>query len=417
MIRAIKSTELIHAAINDPQFIARHRKSATAFTRNRKLSFAIVTSTILQLAKRSLQIECNLLGEHRMTEPASKQAFSKARYKLSYTAFRELNDRLIDAAYRDNTAGLWREYRVFGVDGSTIRLPESDENAEYFGRHNSSGFNKGRDPIIARISEVMDLNTGMIVNADIGPMSIGERSLAKEQIESVIAYFHSIKQKIIFVFDRGYISQEWIKFLRSLNVDFIFRVPNKFNNKIDVLRSQGECDAIVDLGNDLNNLRVTIRNLPSGEQCQLLTSLVDQSQVVAEDLMSLYWLRWSGCEEGYKKQKVSLELENFIGIGVEAVLQEFWATVLAINLFQIHCFEEEGGWDIDNPPTERINRNVVFGSLREPLFQTIQGELSATEFWEKFRKVACRSKIKVRPNRHYSRNGLKKEKHVFRRVC
>ncbi len=39
--------------------------------RHRKLPFRILLSTILHLAKRSLQIECNLLGERQMAESVS----------------------------------------------------------------------------------------------------------------------------------------------------------------------------------------------------------------------------------------------------------------------------------------------------------------------------------------------------------
>ncbi len=142
----------IQSTIANPEFVSQHRFSPKAFTRNRKLPFGTVISTILQLAKRSLQIECNLLGERDMTDPASKQAFSKARYKIRYTAFKALNDQLLEDVYSNNPNGLWRGYRIFGVDASTIRLPESEENEEYFGRHNSNGGNKKKDPMMARIS-------------------------------------------------------------------------------------------------------------------------------------------------------------------------------------------------------------------------------------------------------------------------
>ena len=75
--------------------------------------------------------------------------------------------------------------------------------------------------------------------------------------------------------------------------------------------------------------------------------------------------------------------------------------------------------DIRNPPKTRINRSVVYGSLRQPLFDTIVGKLSPEEFNAKFLAVARRSLLKVRPGRTFSRDGVrrKKEKHVFRRVC
>jgi len=418
MKRASVVATKIQSMIANPLFISKHRNCPKAFTRNRKLPFATVVSTILQLAKRSLQIECNLLGEREMSEPASKQAFSKARYKVNYTAFKALNDQFLEGAYKDNHEGLWRGYRILGVDASTVRLPESFENEEYFGRHNSGGFNRGKDPIMGRISEIVDLTTGIVVNADIGPISQAERSLAKGQIETVTKLFNDLdQQKILFVFDRGYVSQEWIRMLLSQGSDFIFRVPRNFNKVIDSKSSKEECDCIVEILPSMPPLRLLMRILSSGEKCILLTSLNNQSEIKGDDLMKIYWLRWSGCEEGYKRQKVALELENFIGKGVEAVLQEFWATVLVVNLFQLHCLDEEGAWNIDDPPSTRINRSVVFGSLREATFRMVMGEISASDFWDKFTKVARRSKIKVRPGRQYTRTGLKKEKHVYRRVC
>jgi hypothetical protein len=408
----------IQSTIANSEFISKHRYDSNAFTRTRKLPFGTVVSTILRLTKRSLQIECNLLGEREMTDPVSKQAFSKARYKVRYTAFTALNDQFLEDVYKNSRLGLWRGYRLLGVDASTIRLPESEENEEYFGRHNSCGFNKKKDPIMARISEIVELTTGIVVNADIGPISQAERTLAKEQVESVAKLFKSFgQQKTLFVFDRGYISQEWIKMLLSFGSDFIFRIPRNFNKLIDNRSAQGECDSIIEILPDIPSLRLIVRFLPSGEKCVLLTSITDLGEMTADDLMNVYWLRWSGCEEGYKKQKISLELENFSGIGVEAVLQEFFATVLIINLLQLHCLEEEGAWDIDDPPPTRINRSVVFGSLRDTVFEMVMGDISATELWEKFEKIAKRSKVKVRPGRQYLRLGLKKEKHVYRRVC
>ena len=408
----------IQSTIANPEFASKHRYSPQAFTRNRKLPFGTVVSTILQLAKRSLQIECNLLGDREMSDPASKQAFSKARYKIRYTAFKALNDQFLEDVYGNTKQGLWRGYRLLGVDASTIRLPESEENEEYFGRHNSGGFNKKKDPIMARISEVVELTTGIIIHGDIGPICQAERTLAKEQIESVAKLFKKFnQQKTLFVLDRGYISQEWIKMFLSLDSHFIFRVPRNFNKVVDAKSFLGECDCIIDILPSIPSLRLVVRILPSGEKCVLLTSLINQEEMTGDDLMNIYWLRWSGCEEGYKKQKISLELENFSGIGVEPVLQEFFATLLIVNLFQLYCLEEEGAWDIDNPPSKRINRSVVFGSLRETIFKLVMGDISASEFLEKFEKIAKRSKVKVRPGRQYLRLGLKKEKHVFRRVC
>jgi hypothetical protein len=80
-----------------------HSKGENIFTRRRKLTFPIVFSTILKLVKRSLGIECELMEPLACKIPPSKQAFSKARYKLSYTGFQELLQDSIRIAYQNDS--------------------------------------------------------------------------------------------------------------------------------------------------------------------------------------------------------------------------------------------------------------------------------------------------------------------------
>lgn len=419
MARSELTTSSLQARIHNIDFIDRHRKHPTAFTRQRKLPFAIIVSLILQLAKKSLQIECNLLGELFMTEPASKQAFSKARHNISYTGFKELHATFLESAYRGDDTGTWYGYRVFGVDGSTIKLPKSNETMEYFGTWAKQDDDPKKCPVIARVSEVVELTTGIIINANLAPMSFGERQLAETQIEEVAAFFQKLSQpKQLFVFDRGYVSKKLMKRILELQSDFIFRIPRKFNPEIDKLVDQGILDSHVNISG-LPTLRLVIRTLSTGDNCVLLTSVLN-SEIPGDSFYRLYWLRWSGCEEGYKKQKIQLELENFSGTSLEAVLQEFWATVVTLSLFLLHCVDEEGPWDPEKaPPDYRINRSVVFGSLRGVIFQTLIGEFSARELKLKFQAIARRSREKVKPGRSYSREkvGKPKRHHVFRRVC
>lgn len=46
-----------------------------------------------------------------------------------------------------------------------------------------------------------------------------------------------------------------------------------------------------------------------------------------EDISKAYILRWH-IEECYKRLKIGAELENFSGINLEAILQEFWANLV-----------------------------------------------------------------------------------------
>jgi hypothetical protein len=84
MDKEARISRAIQIITNHKDFIEAYRKSPHSFTRNRKLSFGIVVGTTLRLARKSLQIECNLMGDRMNTEPVSKQAFSKARYNIRH---------------------------------------------------------------------------------------------------------------------------------------------------------------------------------------------------------------------------------------------------------------------------------------------------------------------------------------------
>jgi len=418
---ATRILDSLRQQLSNLDFIDQHRRFSSSFTRVRKLTFAIVAALIIQMIKRSLQIECNLLADRLdMDVPVSKQAFSKARYKISYTGFIALNNTLLRELYTHNHEGCWRGYRLLGIDGSTIRLPESEELEEYLGRWNRGANRNENCPILARISEVVELTTGVIVDAELAPPEIGENPLADEQIRRVCNLFDEVGQKNkLFVFDRGYPSMALIKTLLSANADFIFRLPRDFNNTVIKALEKGDDDVLFQFAAGVPALRLVQKPLSSGENCLLLTSLTERLAFSAEDLLSVYWMRWIGCEEGYKKQKITLELENFSGKGLEAVLQEFWATVVVVNLFQVHCLDEEGALKPNVVPSKRINRSVMFGSMREDVFMVLIGEVSAKKFAKKFAKYARRFTETVRPGRQYSRDKVGKPKryHCFRRTC
>ena len=67
-------------------------------------------------------------------EEGSKQAFSKARQKILPEAFQEMHENGITTHYTEApNKGLWEGYRLIAADGSTLRLPSSDELESEFG--------------------------------------------------------------------------------------------------------------------------------------------------------------------------------------------------------------------------------------------------------------------------------------------
>ena len=227
------------------------------------------------------------------TEPASKQAFSQARQRISHTAFQEMHADSLRVIYStDPKDGLWKGYRLIAADGSTLRLPESKELAEEFGRWETRE-DVAISPPMARISEYTDMTTKLVLSGRIAPCKISEEELAKEQLSEVVPLMRKYDQKkMLFVYDRGYPSREFIQQHLDLGVDFLFRVPKNFNREIKKIYESRESESFL-LIEEWPMLRVLQFDLSSGEREILLTSLTDYNTFSEEELSSVYHGRWS----------------------------------------------------------------------------------------------------------------------------
>jgi hypothetical protein len=421
MSRLKKILEISAALLKDPIFIAQHRLNPAAFVHRRKLPFEVIAGTLIHLIKNSSQIVCNWLGDFfKMDQAASKQAFSKARMNLSHTCFQDLIDHALEEYYSQDREGVWKGFRVFAVDGSLLRLPESEDTLAHFGRWERGGDNRSNTcPVMGRISEITDMTSGIIVAACLLPWTVGEQHIAEGQVKQVVEKFRSWEEKgLLFVYDRGYPSKEFFNLHSQLKADFLFRIPRSFNQRIDALVAEGKQDAIEDLYEG-TLFRILVLKLPSGEQEVLLSSLIDQDRYPYESIFALYQARWSAMEEGYKRQKIALELQNWATKTTLGVLQEYWATIFISNVVAVGCVELEGYTIPEQRLSYRINRSVVFGSLRKDVLGTITGKITAEQFEKKFKKIATRAKIPIRPGRSYTREGMGKPKRFLPlpRVC
>lgn len=407
------------ADLEEDSFQNQHKFKSSDFTRNRKLTFSSVVGMILRMVKQSLQIACNWLGDLIEKDPASKQAFSKARQKISPECFRAFHEDGLRVNYTEAPkGGLWNGFRLIACDGSTVRLPESNELADEFGRWPTRE-GVSESPPIARISEFTDMTTKLVLSGRIASCRESEEVLAEEQLTEVVGKMRALGQeKILFVYDRGYPSEKFINQHIELGVDFIFRLPRNFNNQVKKIYQQGISESLL-LQEDWPLLRIVQFELSSGEKELLFTSLRDDNRFSQEMLSEVYHGRWSSMEEGYKRQKITMQIENFSGKTTTAIRQEYWATLTIVNLIEMGCIEIEGHWIPGKLPERHVNRSVIFGSMRDPTIEVIFGIISPEEYQKKFKKLALRSMLKVRPNRSFSREGVGKPKnhHVYRRSC
>lgn len=404
--------------IGDQNFQSQYKRCVTDFLRNRIFNFGTVVGMLLRMVKTSLQITCNFIGDLVREESGSKQAFSQARAKLRPEAFQAMYDDGIRVHYTlTPNGGLWRGYRVIANDGSTLRLPKSDELEAEFGLYPGKDTNIDY-PVMARISEFIDVATKLSISGYIGPYETSEEEISSKQLIEVVEKMKRLGQKkLLFVYDRGYPSEKFIDEHIQLGADFLFRLPKDFNNAVTEITKWEDSEGFI-IREGWPPIRVVKIPLSTGEIELLLTTLIDKKHTL-EDLSEVYQGRWTSMEEGYKRRKIAMQQENFSGKTVIAIKQEYWATLVVENLLEMGCVPIEGYWIPGNLPKKHVNRSVLFGSMRNATFEVIFGLIPPKEYDRKFKEIARRGMLKVRPDRNYSREGVGKAKrhHVYRRAC
>ena len=120
--------DFIRKVIASAEFLACHRQSEKDFTRQRKLPFHVLIAFLINFVRGSYQDELDKFFKalHRIDvarRVVSKVALTKARMKLKFQAFTDLNHQLIGYFEKHFHPLTWQGFRLLAIDGSLIRLP------------------------------------------------------------------------------------------------------------------------------------------------------------------------------------------------------------------------------------------------------------------------------------------------------
>lgn len=333
--------EFLKDFVYSSDFVSRHRRSPKDFTRQRKLPFHTLIVFLINLVKGSYQDELdNFFKALNRFEVAkrvvSKVALTKARIKLRYQAFIELNHHLVHFFYRRFQTRTWHGFNLVAVDGSTSRLPRIKEIADHFGAWLPR---QGSECPVARVSQLYDVLNKISIHALISPKSVGERELAAQ-------HFLNILPQDLILLDRGYAAYWLFNLILSLGSNFCARISCTKWKIARAFYNSGKKEKIIDLpivptsikqcqemGLETRpiKLRLIRVELDTGEAEILITSLTDKDRYPYNIFSELYHHRWP-VEEDYKTMKCWIEIENYSGKSVSSVYQDFYAKVFSKNL-------------------------------------------------------------------------------------
>jgi len=331
--------------------IFRHTyKTATQhFTRKSILDFKNTGFLILKMIKKSMKVELmDYFHEFdKNLEIPSRQAFSQARDKISYLAFKDFFEKSCELALDNDGARTYKGYRLFAVDGTSFLVGLMSNLGEYFGQSTTVP-----GQAMCRISGIVDVLNNCIVNAAVSPFSIGERVLAINQIEELKSVDNSL-----YLCDRGYWSSKLVSAIIKNGQKFVMRLTSNIGKTI-----------VKDENGNVLKLRRYSFTLPNGNRETLLTNITED-EMSDEELVCLYMKRW-GVETKYLELKARLQIDKFSGDSVNTVLQDIYSTMYISNLVAFICFEvdeviKERTVDKDNKYEQKANRAICIAALRK----------------------------------------------------
>jgi hypothetical protein len=413
--------EFLKEIINSDEFINQHRQSPTDFTRQRKLTFPTLIFFLINLVKGSYQDELDhffkaIFRFEIAKRVVTKAALAKARMKLKYEAFLELNDQMVNHFYDTFKPRKWHGFTLLAIDGTTVQLPRIEKIAEHFGVWRPR---QGSECPKARASQMFDPLNKITVDAIIKPKEIGERELAA---------FHFLKlmPEDLMLLDRGYPAYWLFNLIISRGADFCARIQRKRWKIIRQFYNSGERDKIISLpvastskqqckefGLDLKPLKLRLIRveLDTGEAEILITSLLDKHKHPYEEFAELYHLRWP-VEEDYKTMKQWIEIENFSGKSILSIYQDFHAKVFSKNLASILTFPTQDKID-EVTASRRYRYQTNFAQLLSKIkdvvpLMFIRTQKTVYKLIADIHAIAIGTIEPIRPSRKYPRNFNKR---------
>ncbi|MEW6262176.1 MAG: IS4 family transposase [Thermodesulfobacteriota bacterium] len=394
----------------DHDFIQRHRIGTQSFTRKRLLPFQTVMLFLMNLIKGSLQDELDHFFKAAQQGTAwvrivTKSAFCRARKKLSYLAFTELNQTLIRSFYLEFPVKTWFGFNLMAFDGSTAQVPATPDNLAHFGDFSTTA---DKSCPLARVSQMFDVLNKITVDASISPLSVGERDLA-------VNHLFYLRPTDLVLMDRGYPAFWLFKLILTLGGQFCARISPRLWSEVKNFHRSGAKDKVIklsptypaklkcrELGLDENPLELRLLRIERLEQPGevLITSLVEATAYPSDVFDNLYRKRWP-IEQDYNLMKNRLEIEKWSDQSPASVYQDFHAKVLTKNLAaaMVQPVQETINLEMTGRKYKyQINFTQVLSKFKDTIVSLFQTDL-LTELIEALILIFSKTIEPIRPGR------------------
>lgn len=395
----------------------------SAFSRAKRLSFDRCIAFMLNSPRRSLGVELVdfFSSVNSFKDLCTVSAWVQARKQILPQVFKDLNDRLCESAeswegLEQRSDDAFSEFRLFGVDGSTLYLPQTPALAQHFGVQP----NAHKGIAMARIVVCHHLTSNLCYRSYLGRIDQGEEVPLPGWIEKS-------GPKDLMIYDRGFPSYLLFWLHQQADSNVVARMPRTFEIVNSFIESgQEEALYLLEPPKSLKQaarkaqielpqspppitLRLLRIELSSGETEVLATSLIDQEKYPHQAFKQLYFKRWQ-VETFFDIFKNKLNLELFTGHLPIVIEQDFFASIFLANLHQIitHIAQKQIKTSQNNTYQYQINKNVALGIIKNRL-PAILFNIKSEEHIKILLDTIARFTQPIRPHRTFERTRRAKK--------
>jgi hypothetical protein len=224
-------------------------------------------------------------------------AFSQARRRLGVAPLRYLFLETARPMATHQTEGAsYRGWRLMGLDGTALDLPDTPDNARTFGRP-TTGRAEGAFPQV-RLLGLCELGTHAVCGLAIKPLRHGEPSMVGQLLDH-------LGPGMLLIWDRGFSSYELISAVVRRGAHLLARV--KSNTILRPIRRLADGSYLAKIYPSAADRRRDLRGLPvrvieythddpnrpgAGERHRLITDLTDPDDMPAHEAPPVYHERW-----------------------------------------------------------------------------------------------------------------------------
>jgi putative transposase len=275
-------------------------------------------------------------------------AYCRARGKLPVPVLRHLTSKVADGSEKKvPKRWLWKDRHVYLVDGTTVSMPDTEDNQEAFPQCPAQAEGVGFP--IARVVALLSLATAMVKDMALGPYqgkATGETALLRELLGC-------LSSGDILLADRYYCSYFLVALLKEWGIDFTVRMHHKRDYDFRRGRRLGAGDHVVRwlkpqrptwmdketyarLPDSIEVREIYVQVKEAGfrvESLVVVTTLLDADTYSKGDIAELYHQRWL-VELDIRAIKISLGMDVLRCQRPEMVRREIWTCLLAYNLIR-----------------------------------------------------------------------------------